>query len=806
MIKLIHRLSSIVAVTIALGAGMQRAHAQSVPISERIDSLSSSVDRLESKVLSTYVFGGSSPISFSGEARFNTRFHNATVYPDYMSQDNTYLQSGWGGNENLFRLGMTVRPGRNTVLYSRIGFQHTFTGITGSDSHRIGTGLHDKDGHAAAIHEDMNAGLAVRTIPASFWVRMGNTIWTEASPLTIWKAQPRNFAWEFLPFEVEQPVARFYEYNIARGVRTGRAAWNKKPFNGFNLESIMLPGDIYFNFVYGTFERFDNFEREYIEMADRSYAGDDTPYKSHGVGDSYRKALHTRIASRNLLGDLNIGANYLGILYNEDVIYTTNDERGNVFKNHFRIGTINPGADIGTRLAHKYIYDEDGNLLSAGRGFYKEPKVFSLDLKGNITDNISLHTDFALGKIDTTWKISNAEGIIDSSKQTSSDLTPAFYAQFDVDGRLPFQLDLAYISPGFYSPFSFATPVDGFYAFGSNMVGPGKFIGRGEGSPYTQNMAGAQVTLNPDFGGYGHFRVKYGQHFQIDPSKDVLYFPYRLNSPDLYPVFQSSYNRWGNNLLDHSLDNKYNKRLGDESFAFRTEYLNPVGHHGGGLRADFMSVYNGFAAYDNAKQVELNSRFGGDRSIVTQENDTLMAYSTVFNESAIYLGEDDTIYTNTSFVPENRKFTFNLEADIAYCISRLVGYNNDLFVGGYAAINGVSRSFSLLEFNDKSEESLLWSFYLRLEPAIAITNNFYILGLFGLENWRSQKAWMHLNNEFVNVPINFVDRAYGIGFDLGMLERVWLNGRFKYMTHEDKEFSDNNWKMPVVTLELKTWF
>ena len=242
------RMARVACVSAAIAAGViAPGGAVAESLSDRVDSLSNSLDAIESKVQSTLLSGGSSPISFSGEARLKMQYHNLGFgAPGYMQADRSYFQSGWEGNENLFRLGMIVSPSRNTVLWSKIGFQHTLTGNfpNGSADDQGFSPYqyrHDKARNSITIHEDMAAGIAVRTVPASFWVKLGNTMWTEASPLTVWKAQPRTFAWEYLPFEVEQPIARYYEYNIARGEKSGRAAWNKKPFNGINVESINLP-------------------------------------------------------------------------------------------------------------------------------------------------------------------------------------------------------------------------------------------------------------------------------------------------------------------------------------------------------------------------------------------------------------------------------------------------------------------------------------------------------------------------------------------------------------------------------------
>ncbi|MFP4164132.1 MAG: hypothetical protein ACLFQB_05495 [Chitinispirillaceae bacterium] len=815
----IQRLTRAVAIALALSVAVPYAvKAQVTPVVAQIDSLSSSVDALESKVLSTLMFGGSSPVSFSGEARLKMQFHNMTVYPEFMANDRTYLQSGWEGNENLFRLGMVVRPGRNTVLWSKIGLTHVLTGDYFSE-HEVPT-RRDKNKNTTAIHEDMNAGIAIRTIPASFWLKLGNTHWTEASPLTVWKSQPRTFAWEYLPFEIEQPIARYYEYNIAKGEKSGRAAWNKKPFNGINLESISLPWNLYTNFVYGTFERYDNCEREFLDLSsnDLSYSGDTKKFKSHGIGDSYRKVLHGRIARNKTFGDVTLGLNYTGIDYSDDVLYASFSSGEKMIKKQFRVGK-----------EQNLIRDEDSNVVSQGKVFYKEPKILSLDMKGPLNEQFSIHSDVGFSLMDTTWWTTDSDGVFTTKEQRTADPAAAFYSNIKYNGLLPMEADIAAIGKGFYSPFSFAVPMDAFFAYGSNMVGAGKFIARGEGSPYTQNMAGINLTFMPKFPGYGHCRIKYGQHFQLEEGKDILFFPYRLNGADMYTFFHSSYNRWGNGPIDYSMDGTHKKRLGDQSYRYITGEDPMVGPQAGGMRSDFLSIYEGFAAYDTKEEAMANYLKGyfsnsessifdymKRSSIVDESYDLFHYYDTTARELIA-----DTFPTNSSWVPVNQKFTFNLELDAAYDIGPYLGYDNDLFFGGYAAINGVSRSFKPLSFSDEADDMLLWSFYLRLEPAIALSNKFYILGLVGYETWRSQKSWMFQYDDpdeenpnyrniklrhFQNVPIHYSDFAVGIGFDWDILERVGLHTRVKWMSHKDKHVEDNNFQTPVASMELKTWF
>jgi hypothetical protein len=897
------------AAAVAIAAVAIPAVAGAESLSDRVDRLAGSIDDIESKVQSTLVSGGSSPVSFSGEARLKVQYHDLGFdAPGYMLADRSYLQSGWEGNDNLFRLGMVARAGRNTVLWAKLGFQHTLVGYhdyseTGTSNGRYDDGFlpyqyrNDKVGNSITIHEDMCAGIAVRTVPASFWVKMGNTLWTEASPLTVWKAQPRTFAWEYLPFEVEQPIARYYEYNIAKGEKAGRAAWNKKPFNGINVESINLPADIYANFVYGTFERYDNFEREYVDFAgDLGYAdGAEGPFpaKGHGVGDSYRHVIHARLAKAKLFGDMTWGLNYVGIDYRDDILYVSND---NAWEKR----------DIGE-------YERKYPLIVEFRGndsiFVKEPKVISTDIRGSIGDKFTVHADVAMSVVDTVWFYdpdtarTDADRLGERTGQNfshpeyysgksvgGSSFVPAVYTKLGYNnGFLPVEADFAYIGKGFYSPFSFAVPQDAFFAYGSNMVGAGKFIARGEGSPYAQNMTGLNLTFTPKLSGYGHLRLKYGQHFNIEEGRDILFFPYRLNGSDMFSFFHSSYNRWGNGLIDNSVKagkRTYKGRLGDESFVHASSYSTNngiravAGPGAGGLRSDFLAMMEGFVPYKSAVDAYNNWRLNTFNPAAEYEavssNDSLT--STILRQSfnTYYYDNNnsvtDSVTTNTSWVPESKKYTFNLELDAAYDIGAFLGYKRDLFVGGYAGIHGISSSVKPLAFSDEADDMLMWSMYIRLEPAVALHKNFYLLGLFGYENWRAQDAWMMRVNSgsstngriinpttlsytrangnvdrvspsaispsnFIKVPINYVDMAYGLGFDWDMLERVGLHGRVKYITHEDKglnEYYDklvaeyevsnqgrpegdrvnfevrdqdkNDWGTWVFSLEIKTWF
>lgn len=781
--------------------------ADSSAFQQMLDSLGLSKNDLESKVRSTLMFGGSSPVSFSGEGRLKMQYHGfKDGHAKYLREDRSYLQSNWEGNESFVRIGMVARAGRNTVLWSKIGFQHTLPG-TFINKEKAGDEIpsrHDKSNEAAIIHEDMSAGIAIRTVPASFWLKLGAVHWTEASPLSIWKSQARLFAWEYLPFEVEQPIARYYEYNMALGERAGRAAWNKKAFQGINFESINLPANLYFNLLYGSYERYDNFEREYSDLAaDQGYTGENIPSKGKGIGDPFRKVFHVRFAAKEILNKMTPGINFLRYNYNEDIINSQE------FTKNFFSNILDTTRNV---RSNRTKFDVSKRGLGS-TAFYKEPWVATVDLRGPINEKLAIHTDFALSRIDSTKFEVNQKILPDSTieyytseSKASSEIRPAFYTHIENKYLIPLNLDLAIVSKGFYSPTSFVTGVDGFYAFGSNLVGAGKFMGRGEASPYNQNMAGVNLTFVPKLTGYGHLRIAYGQHFQLEAARDVIYFPYRLNGQDLFSFLHSSYNRWGNDPIDHSLSGKYNKRLGDESYATGA-YNNPVGFEGGALHSDYLSMYEAFVPYENEHQANANLSYVKKSDTYGRGDQEDGSYVYSYTETKDGNVDTVTLKSNNAFVPVHRKFTFNLEVDYAYDISKIFGYNRDLFFSVYGALNGVSTGFKPLAFNEKSEDMLLWGTYIRFEPAIAFSSKFYLLGLAGFERWASEKAYSQdITKKAFHNPIDYRDYAIGIGFDWDMLSRVGLHARVKYMQHDDINIPENNYKTPVISTEIKMWF
>ncbi len=205
-----------------------------------------------------------------------------------------------------------------------------------------------------------------------------------------------------------------------------------------------------------------------------------------------------------------------------------------------------------------------------------------------------------------------------------------------------------------------------------------------------------------------------------------------------------------------------------------------MGYAGGGLRSDYLSIFESFVPYENAGQADSNL----SQSITT-------------------------VSARSQYVPVHQKYSFNVDLDGAVDIGPMIGYSHEIFLSGYMALNGVSSTLKPVAFSPK--DMMLWGLYMRAEPAIAVTDKLFFLGLLGYENWRSDMAYMALKDEtgadiVTKVPIDYQDWAYGAGFDWDFAARVGLHGRAKWMKHEDKFFSANDWATPYYSAEIKMWF
>ena len=148
-------------------------------------------------------------------------------------------------------------------------------------------------------------------------------------------------------------------------------------------------------------------------------------------------------------------------------------------------------------------------------------------------------------------------------------------------------------------------------------------------------------------------------------------------------------------------------------------------------------------------------------------------------------------------------------------------------MSGYASISGVSKTIAPIAYSESQSDMLLWSFYGQFEPAIAVTPTFHVVGILGLETFRSEyghiidytsnniekptaKAPTHYNDVstmfFRKAPINYLETALGVGFDWNFAERAGVHVRYKWATHSDETEPDNDWSGHYIYAETKVWF
>ena len=438
-----------------------------------LDSINAGLDQYESMARRSILSGGSKPVSFAGEAIGHLVGSTYTTYPDWMQADATQMKNSYA----TLRMGMVAAPNRNLRLWSKIAFNNALLGSTASPSNAQGNGTQTGTSLPAGyyrspttgeagfkvgslVFEDMCAGLVAKVGPTTWSAKAGGVLWNELSPLTVWKMQPRIFSWDYLPFELEQSTAQFYDYGTVKGEKSGRAAWNKKPFQGLQLESVELPFGLYANGFWGVYEGYNknqpwlipNDKNTELQMIDTfNNSSNPTAYRSYstkgiGIGDGYRWSYFLRFAKNDLPEGLAVGGNWFayyvdpnypkqwGYQASTDLYkaYTSVQVSRNAFS-VYKQDTTGTGTS-------KYTYaikDSLGKGRQFINNYYVIPQVGSFDFRRNIPGGVNFHVDVAMSRSDSvfykvtgkTWSSLNAfdadKGytLRSSSKTAPTDMT-----------------------------------------------------------------------------------------------------------------------------------------------------------------------------------------------------------------------------------------------------------------------------------------------------------------------------------------------------------------------------------------------
>ena len=475
------------------------------------------------------------------------------------------------------------------------------------------------------------------------------------------------------------------------------------------------------------------------------------------------------------------------------------DFRGTVF--HGRVAKEKIADNLTVGLNYMGVTYDEGSIyedefrnqwITAGKSpVLLNTHVISADVKGNFTPKLFLMADVGVSITDSTvfYQSASVDGF-DSTKRSSGYSRDAkrsamagpkvglyVKAQSKYVEGWPMTAELVFFQPGFYSPYSLSNP--------SRFPGWRKdetYLNAGA-LRYSPNMAGINFKLEPTFN-RGYFDFQYAQHRQIDPGQDVVAFNYRLNGRSMW----ESSNSWTKHKPIFVADSG---RASGATYIARAGIQRDAGEgikmyrQRGGLYGGTWELWESFVAYEKGTQV------------AKQE------------------------------VPMHAKWSSYMSFMGGYDIGHWLGTDRNVMMTAFLALSGVSTSFAPLAVSEKQSNMLMTSFYGQFEPTVAVTPTFHMVGILGLETFRSEKAYViysapnavsrytdtnptHVNEVssyyYGKAPINYRDFAIGLGFDWDFSDRVGLHFRYKFMTHSDETISENNWHSHYIAAETKAWF
>ena len=741
--------------------------AWALPPQLQLDSLHASLDTLSGNMESTLLGKDDLPLAVSGYMAFRLKnFHYSEQSP-LVGSDKARTSV-----DALLNVNVVAMPNSYITLFTNLMFPFDLSGIytnylaknptkspsNGNDERVLFD--HSTDYYASTINEELNVGVDIRAGVFGAYVTAGGVIWANASPLTMWERETNpRFVWQYELFEDEKTVSTYYKEKAFKPVKEGgRAFWTNRSFGGVFANVYQLPYDLKAQFLVSQPADADVGTRDGLRML----GGQPGELEMMGGYDLRGTVLHGRIAKEKIADNLTVGVNYMGVTYDDGIIYEP----------EFRNQWIKYGASVN---------DPSPKLLNT--------HVFSADVKGNVTQKLYLMADVGMSIVDSTvfYQSAVVDGYdpkspssgysIDAKRSAIGNPKLGLYvkAQSKYVEGWPMTAELVFFQPGFYSPYSLTNP--------SRFTGWRKdetYLNAGA-LRYSPNMAGINFKLEPSFN-RGYFDFQYAQHRQIDPGQDVIAFNYRLNGRNMW----ESTNSWTKHkplfVADsgNSSGAGYISRLGASKSASDGVKMY---RQRGGLYGGTWELWESFAAYDNGNQAAK--------------------------------GE----------VPEHAKWSSYLSFMGGYDIGHWFGTDRNIMMTGFFALSGISTSFAPLAFSEKQTNMLMTSFFGQLEPTVAVTPTFHMVGILGLETFRSDKAFLMLTaangtsktakdtyyyevntSYYKKAPINYKDFAIGLGFDWDFSDRVGLHFRYKFMTHSDETVSDNDWHSHYIAAETKAWF
>ena len=721
---------------------------------EQIDSLQAQLDTLGNNMESTLLGKDDAPLAVSGYMAFRVKnFDYTDISPVYTSDASRTAVDA------TLKMNMVLMPNSYMTLWTNLTFPFDLSGLYTNDfaTHPSNSPMtwerarydHNTDYVPAGIDEEMNFGVDIRSSVFGAYVTAGGVIWANASPLTMWEREtmPR-FAWQYETFEEEKTVSTYYKEKSFKPVKEGgRAFWTNRSFGGVFMNIYNMPFGLTAQAMISQPKDMDAGTRDGVRL----YGGQPGEQEMSGDYDFRGDVYHGRIAKNKLFGTMTLGANYMGVFYDDGLI----DEH------EFTIPYVN-GME--------------------GEPHFENNQVVSLDIKGNIVPKFYLMADVGVSWDDST-KFQNVgetkrEYNRDATSNEKSDPAIGVYVKMQDKHLewLPTTVELVYFDENFFSPYGLTDPSrfrswrkDEFYLNSGAMR-------------YGPNMTGVNLKFEPEFS-RGRLGVQYAQHRQVKKGNDVLLFNYRLNGRNMW----ESSNSW----------TKFNALFwADSGYYVSSTYVNREGvmtnntkmhRQRGGLYGGTWELWESFVAYENAEQVKNSdvpqhtkwstylSVDGGydighwlhtDKNIMMSGYASISGISTTFAPIAYSEEQSDMLLWSFYGLFEP---TFGLFP--RFHIVGHVGFENWKSEYGYRV---TTRDIVI------ANEVPSTSDYTSLIPT---SKDYY------------EKA-----------PIDYYQTALGIGFDWDFADRAGLHFRYKWVTHTDNYISENDWTGHYITAETKVWF
>ena len=719
---------------------------------EQLERVDARMDSLAEYAASTVVGKDDRPVAISGDLTMRLKHFDYYESSDLQLNDRerTIVQSA-------LNVGIVVSPSSYLTVFSNLYLPFDFSGYfensnatapnSGEFNHAQRVPFdHWTDYYGIATNENMLAGIDVRAGGFGATFQAGGVIWANSSPLTMWERETMaRFASQYETFEDEKVVSTYYkEKNFHPVKEGGRAFWTNRSFGGLFLDVHTLPYNMKAQFMLSQPMDADIATRDGTRML----GGQPGELEMVGTYDFDGMVYHGRIAKEKIEvagADMTVGANYLGVTFENTAIY----EPEYTFK------------------------DADKNP------FIVDNHVASIDIKGNLTPKFYLMLDAALSWDDSTkFKQIESEEIYAKNEKEfydSENSSPAFglYIKAQDKHWEPITLEAVYLSPDFYSPFGMTDPSryrtwrqDKFY------VGAGTFR-------YGPNMVGANIKVEPQIE-LGRFDVQYGIHRQIEKGDDMIDFKYNLNgramweSSNSWTKFKTLYTADSGNGSDKA---RNVARVGAKS----TDKLN---NREGGLRGGTWELWEGFVPYNSAEEAATEE---APQHVKWNVSLVLDAGYEVGHFFGIQRNIMMSVYTalsgvSTSFSP------------LAYSANQKDRLAWDWFVQSEPAVAITSTIHGLLILG--LEKICAPNAYVirTVDASLPVSGSAY------------PAAYKKGAFVYEEAPINITQTALGFGLDWDFTPRAGLHFRYKWMTNSDEFLPENDWKGHYFAVETKMWF